>query len=167
MNRLLGFRSRAARTDAVRHAGLSDELADLHLQQRQHALHHGHLHQNQEKGHRKGADDRWQVRAPSCCWFAPGEPESSGPASAPGCRVFILALIGVSIAWIPIVQNAQSGQLFDYIQSITSYLTPPIAAVFFLAIFCKRVNEAVSFSPAHANNHERPGSSRSREASTC
>lgn len=61
------------------------------------------------------------------------------------CRVFILALIGVSIAWIPVVQSAQSGQLFDYIQSITSYLTPPVAAVFMLAIFCKRVNEAVSF----------------------
>lgn len=60
------------------------------------------------------------------------------------CRVFILVLIGLSIAWIPIVQTAQSGQLFDYIQSITSYLTPPIAAVFILAIFCKRVNEAVS-----------------------
>ncbi|KAG7251915.1 hypothetical protein CRUP_036073, partial [Coryphaenoides rupestris] len=60
-------------------------------------------------------------------------------------RVFILALIGVSIAWIPIVKSAQSGQLFDYIQSITSYLTPPIAAVFMLAIFCKRVNEAGAF----------------------
>ncbi|KAG7499438.1 sodium/glucose cotransporter 1 [Solea senegalensis] len=60
-------------------------------------------------------------------------------------RVFILVLIGVSIAWIPVVQNAQSGQLFDYIQSITSYLTPPIAAVFMLAIFCKRVNEAGAF----------------------
>ncbi|KAM7369081.1 hypothetical protein PAMP_013378 [Pampus punctatissimus] len=60
-------------------------------------------------------------------------------------RVFILALIGVSIAWIPVVQSAQSGQLFDYIQSITSYLTPPIAAVFMLAIFCKRVNESGAF----------------------
>ncbi|MGH0184217.1 UNVERIFIED_CONTAM: hypothetical protein FKN15_014349 [Acipenser sinensis] len=60
-------------------------------------------------------------------------------------RVFILALIGVSIAWIPIVQSAQSGQLFDYIQSITSYLGPPIAAVFLLAIFCKRVNEQGAF----------------------
>ncbi|KAL0965570.1 hypothetical protein UPYG_G00283060 [Umbra pygmaea] len=56
-------------------------------------------------------------------------------------RVFILVLIGLSIAWIPVVQSAQSGQLFDYIQSITSYLTPPIAATFMLAIFCKRVNE--------------------------
>ncbi|KAM6902758.1 sodium/glucose cotransporter 1 [Xenentodon cancila] len=60
-------------------------------------------------------------------------------------RVFILVLIGVSIAWIPVVQTAQSGQLFDYIQSITSYLSPPVAAVFMLAIFCKRVNEPGAF----------------------
>ncbi|XP_041826380.1 sodium/glucose cotransporter 1-like isoform X2 [Melanotaenia boesemani] len=60
-------------------------------------------------------------------------------------RVFILILIGVSIAWIPVVQSAQSGQLFDYIQSITSYLAPPVAAVFMLAIFCKRVNEPGAF----------------------
>ncbi|KAF7700820.1 sodium/glucose cotransporter 1 [Silurus meridionalis] len=60
-------------------------------------------------------------------------------------RLFILVLIGISIAWIPIVQSAQSGQLFDYIQSVTSYLAPPIAAVFTLAIFCKRVNEPGAF----------------------
>ncbi|XP_015272183.1 PREDICTED: sodium/glucose cotransporter 1-like isoform X5 [Gekko japonicus] len=60
-------------------------------------------------------------------------------------RLFILVLIGVSIAWVPVVQSAQSGQLFDYIQSITSYLGPPIAAVFFLAIFCRRVNEQGAF----------------------
>ncbi|XP_070807458.1 sodium/glucose cotransporter 1-like isoform X5 [Pituophis catenifer annectens] len=60
-------------------------------------------------------------------------------------RLFILGLIGISIAWVPVIQSAQSGQLFDYIQSITSYLGPPIAAVFFLAIFCKRVNEQGAF----------------------
>ncbi|XP_040272367.1 sodium/glucose cotransporter 1 isoform X2 [Bufo bufo] len=60
-------------------------------------------------------------------------------------RVFMLFLIGVSIAWVPILQSAQSGQLFDYIQSITSYLGPPIASVFFLAIFVKRVNEPGAF----------------------
>ncbi|CAH6985623.1 Slc5a1 [Phodopus roborovskii] len=60
-------------------------------------------------------------------------------------RLFILVLIGISIAWVPIVQSAQSGQLFDYIQSITSYLGPPIGAVFLLAIFCKRVNEPGAF----------------------
>lgn len=56
----------------------------------------------------------------------------------------MVLLIGISIAWVPVVQEAQSGQLFDYIQSVTSYLGPPIAAVFVLGIFCKRVNEQVS-----------------------
>ncbi|XP_029940480.1 sodium/glucose cotransporter 1 isoform X2 [Salarias fasciatus] len=60
-------------------------------------------------------------------------------------RVFIVVLIGLSIAWIPVVQSAQSGQLFDYIQSITSYLAPPVASIFVLAIFCKRVNETGAF----------------------
>lgn len=55
----------------------------------------------------------------------------------------MLCIVAVSICWIPMVQAAQGGQLFDYIQSISSYLAPPIAAVFFLAIFVKRVNEPV------------------------
>ncbi|KAM6297789.1 sodium/glucose cotransporter 1 isoform 2-T2 [Aegotheles albertisi] len=60
-------------------------------------------------------------------------------------RAFMLLLIGISIAWVPVVQSAQSGQLFDYIQSVTSFLGPPIAAVFLLAVFCKRVNEQGAF----------------------
>ncbi|NXE53893.1 SC5A9 protein, partial [Casuarius casuarius] len=60
-------------------------------------------------------------------------------------RVFILILVVISILWIPIVQSANSGKLFDYIQSITSYLAPPITALFILAIFCKRINEPGAF----------------------
>ncbi|NXC00548.1 SC5A9 protein, partial [Orthonyx spaldingii] len=60
-------------------------------------------------------------------------------------RVFILILVVISILWIPIIQSANSGQLFDYIQSITSYLAPPITALFILAIFCKRINEPGAF----------------------
>ncbi|KAL8176585.1 UNVERIFIED_CONTAM: Sodium/nucleoside cotransporter [Gekko kuhli] len=60
-------------------------------------------------------------------------------------RVWILLLVGVSIAWIPLVQAAQGGQLFDYIQSISSYLAPPIAAIFLLGVFVKRVNEQGAF----------------------
>lgn len=54
--------------------------------------------------------------------------------------VFIVA---VSVAWLPVVQAAQGGQLFDYIQSISSYLAPPVSAVFVLALFVPRVNEKV------------------------
>ncbi|XP_072788723.1 sodium/glucose cotransporter 4 isoform X3 [Taeniopygia guttata] len=60
-------------------------------------------------------------------------------------RVFTLILVVISILWIPVVQSANSGKLFDYIQSITSYLCPPITALFILAIFCKRINEPGAF----------------------
>ncbi|KAK3566464.1 hypothetical protein QTP86_033990 [Hemibagrus guttatus] len=60
-------------------------------------------------------------------------------------RVFILFLVVLSIFWIPIIQSANSGQLFNYIQSITSYLAPPITAVFLMAIFWSRVNEQGAF----------------------
>ncbi|XP_008566433.1 PREDICTED: sodium/glucose cotransporter 4 isoform X2 [Galeopterus variegatus] len=60
-------------------------------------------------------------------------------------RVFVVFLVVISILWIPMVQSSNSGQLFDYIQSITSYLAPPITALFLLAIFCKRVTEPGAF----------------------
>lgn len=60
-------------------------------------------------------------------------------------RVWVLCIVAISICWIPVVQVAQSGQLFDYIQSVSSYLAPPIASVFFLAVFVKRVNETGAF----------------------
>jgi len=58
-------------------------------------------------------------------------------------RVFVLIMVGLSIAWIPIVQNFS--ELFNYIQSVTSYLSPPICAVYVLAIFWKRANEFGAF----------------------
>ncbi|THD19989.1 Sodium/glucose cotransporter [Fasciola hepatica] len=58
-------------------------------------------------------------------------------------RVSTLALIGISVAWIPIVQS--SGELFHYIQSVTSYLAPPVCGVFLLAVFWPRFNENGAF----------------------
>ncbi|XP_063100640.1 sodium/glucose cotransporter 4 isoform X4 [Cavia porcellus] len=60
-------------------------------------------------------------------------------------RVFVVFLVVVSILWIPIIQSSSSGQLFDYIQSVTSYLAPPVTALFLLAIFCRRVTEPGAF----------------------
>jgi SSS family solute:Na+ symporter len=45
----------------------------------------------------------------------------------------------MGIAWIPIMQNI-SGVLYEYLQSVQSYIAPPITAVFLLGIFFKRVN---------------------------
>ncbi|XP_048351540.1 sodium/myo-inositol cotransporter 2 isoform X1 [Sphaerodactylus townsendi] len=61
-------------------------------------------------------------------------------------RVFVLLLVVVSILWIPLVQASQGGQLFIYIQTISSYLQPPVAVVFILGCFWKRTNEKGAFS---------------------
>ncbi|XP_051009218.1 solute carrier family 5 member 4-like [Acomys russatus] len=60
-------------------------------------------------------------------------------------RVFGIVLIIISILWVPLVQTSQNGQLFHYMASFSSYIGPPIGAVFVLAIFCKRVNEQGAF----------------------
>ncbi|XP_018408517.1 PREDICTED: sodium/glucose cotransporter 4-like [Nanorana parkeri] len=59
-------------------------------------------------------------------------------------RVFTAVLVVISIAWIPVIRATSSG-IIDYVQSINSYLTPPLTAIFILAIFFKRVNEQGAF----------------------
>lgn len=54
----------------------------------------------------------------------------------------IVVLIG--IVWIPIMANI-SGVLYEYLQSVQSYIAPPIAAVFLLGIFYKRINGQGAF----------------------
>ncbi|XP_019060010.1 solute carrier family 5 member 4 isoform X2 [Fukomys damarensis] len=60
-------------------------------------------------------------------------------------RLFVIILIVLSILWVPLIEVSQGGQLIHYTEAISSYLGPPIAAVFLLAIFCKRVNEQGAF----------------------
>lgn len=60
-------------------------------------------------------------------------------------RIFVLFSMTISILWIPIIQASHESQLFHYIQSIISFLVPPICAVYVLAIFCHRVNEKGAF----------------------
>nr|XP_027237505.1 sodium/glucose cotransporter 4-like isoform X2 [Penaeus vannamei] len=60
-------------------------------------------------------------------------------------RVFVLVLVAISVIWIPVIQNSGNSQLFHYIQSISSFLAPPICAVYILAIFWPRTNEAGAF----------------------
>ncbi|XP_072024832.1 sodium/glucose cotransporter 4-like [Amphiura filiformis] len=60
-------------------------------------------------------------------------------------RVFIFVMVVISILWIPIIQAAKGGRLFDYIQAITSYLAPPICSVFVLGVSWGRINEKGAF----------------------
>ena len=64
------------------------------------------------------------------------------------CRLFIVVLLGISIVWIPVVQAAQGGQLFIYIQSLQSYFAPPVFTCFVMGIAWGRINEKVAVSKA-------------------
>nr|KAG5700197.1 hypothetical protein BaRGS_011040 [Batillaria attramentaria] len=57
-----------------------------------------------------------------------------------GC---VVALVVISVIWVPVVQEAK--ELFHYIQGITSFLAPPVCAVFVLAVFWNRITEAGAF----------------------
>ena len=59
-------------------------------------------------------------------------------------RAFIVVLLAISIAWIPIIQRFSNAQLFVYIQVISAFFQPPIAAVFVLAMLWHRITEPVS-----------------------
>ncbi len=48
-------------------------------------------------------------------------------------------VVVIGIIWIPIMANI-SGVLYEYLQKVQSYISPPITAVFVLGIFYKRIN---------------------------
>lgn len=48
-------------------------------------------------------------------------------------------LVGLGLLWIPLM-DLISGQLYQYLQSVQAYISPPIAAVFLLGVFWRRVN---------------------------
>ncbi len=50
-------------------------------------------------------------------------------------------LVGFGLLWIPLMQLV-SGQLYQYLQSVQAYISPPIAVVFLLGIAWRRVNAA-------------------------
>jgi solute:Na+ symporter, SSS family len=51
----------------------------------------------------------------------------------------------LGMIWIPIMKGI-SGVLYQYLQSVQSYLAPPIAAVFLLGVFSKRINAKGAYS---------------------
>lgn len=56
-------------------------------------------------------------------------------------RIATAVLTALGLAWIPLMGNISS-QLYQYLQSVQSYISPPIAAVFLLGIGWRRINAA-------------------------
>jgi SSS family solute:Na+ symporter len=54
-------------------------------------------------------------------------------------QVTTAVLVGLGLLWIPVMKLI-SGQLYQYLQSVQAYISPPIAAVFLIGVLWKRVN---------------------------
>jgi len=54
-------------------------------------------------------------------------------------QLVTVVMVGFGLAWIPMMKLI-SGQLYQYLQSVQAYISPPIAAVFLVGLFWKRVN---------------------------
>ena len=60
-------------------------------------------------------------------------------------RVFVCVMVVVGVLWVPVIQDMQGAQLYIYIQSIAAYFSPPIGAVYLLAVLWPRANEQGAF----------------------
>jgi SSS family solute:Na+ symporter len=54
-------------------------------------------------------------------------------------RVSTAFLVVLGLLWIPLMKLI-SGQIYQYLQSVQAYISPPIAAVFLIGILSRRVN---------------------------
>jgi SSS family solute:Na+ symporter len=67
------------------------------------------------------------------------KPETSEKNLVTVGRIATGVVVVLGILWIPVMSGI-SGVLYQYLQSVQSYLAPPIAAVFLLGLFYKRIN---------------------------
>ncbi len=72
-------------------------------------------------------------------------PESSGKELVRVGRIATVVVVLLGMAWIPLMGRI-SNTLYQYLQSVQSYLAPPIAAVFLLGVFFKRINAAGAYA---------------------
>ncbi|MEP6950615.1 MAG: sodium:solute symporter [Ginsengibacter sp.] len=73
------------------------------------------------------------------------KPAASGKELVRVGRIATGVVVLLGMAWIPLMGRI-SGTLYQYLQSVQSYLAPPIAAVFLLGVFFKRLNGAGAFA---------------------
>ncbi|HTY00418.1 MAG TPA: sodium:solute symporter [Bacteroidota bacterium] len=60
-------------------------------------------------------------------------------------RITTAVVVVLGMVWIPVMRGI-SDILYQYLQSVQSYLAPPIAAVFLLGVFSKRINARGAFT---------------------
>jgi SSS family solute:Na+ symporter len=67
------------------------------------------------------------------------KPQASNKELVKVGRIATGVVVVLGMVWIPLMGRI-SDTLYQYLQSVQSYLAPPIAAVFLLGVFSKRIN---------------------------
>lgn len=73
-------------------------------------------------------------------------PEASEKKLVRVGRIATAIIVILGMAWIPLMKLVSNTSLYDYLQSVQSYLAPPIAAVFLFGVFFKRLNAAGAYT---------------------
>lgn len=73
------------------------------------------------------------------------KPEASSHELVRVGRIATGVVVVLGMIWIPLMKNINKG-LYGYLQSVQSYLAPPIAAAFLLGVFSKRINAKGAYS---------------------
>lgn len=55
-------------------------------------------------------------------------------------RATTVTMTAIGLLWLPIMKSISSGGLYQYLQSVQSFLAPPIVAVFLVGLLWKRMN---------------------------
>src|SRR5262249_5476543 len=71
-------------------------------------------------------------------FYAKWKPQATQHERVRMGRTATAIMVAIALAWIPVVKGATG--LYDYLQSVQSYLAPPIFVVFFFGVFWKRLN---------------------------
>jgi SSS family solute:Na+ symporter len=77
--------------------------------------------------------------------YKKSHPEASEKQLVKVGRIATAVIVLLGMAWIPLMGRIDDG-LYNYLQSVQSYLAPPIAAVFLLGVFFKRLNAQGAYS---------------------
>src|SRR5688572_20122386 len=73
------------------------------------------------------------------------KPEATGRELVRVGRIATGVVVLLGMIWIPMMGRISSS-LYNYLQSVQSYLAPPIAAVFLFGVFFKRLNAKGAYS---------------------
>jgi solute:Na+ symporter, SSS family len=73
-------------------------------------------------------------------------PEASEKQLVKVGRIATAVIVILGMVWIPLMESLSKSSLYDYLQSVQSYLAPPIAAVFLFGVFFKRLNAKGAYS---------------------